>query len=93
MAITGEATSATMKLGASSMLQQLPFFDSGGAIHPQKSSRSPASGGEADDASIADLIVVLPSVNAGMEQRRQFSGFRIYRSNIAALIPVTEAAA
>ena len=58
--------------------QQLPLFDSCGAIHLQKADCDPAPGGQAEDFAAAKLVVVLPAIKAWMKQRRELSGFGIY---------------
>jgi hypothetical protein len=75
-----------------SRLQELPFPDSGGPIHPQKFNRDAARRGQADDLSITNPKVVLPAINSRMEQGRKLARFRIYRSDIAAFEPVADSA-
>jgi hypothetical protein len=64
-------------LSAVSALQELPLFDSRGAIHSQKADCDPAPGTQAEDFAIAILIVVIPAIKAWMKQRRELSGFGI----------------
>jgi hypothetical protein len=73
-----------INLSAVSTLQELPLFDSRGAIHSQEADCDPALGSQAEDFAIAQLMVVIPTIKAWMKQRRELSGPGIYRSDVTA---------
>ena len=56
-----------INLSAVSTPQELPLFNSRGAIHPQKADCHPALGTQAEDFAIAILIVVIPAIKAWMK--------------------------
>jgi hypothetical protein len=55
-----------INLSAVSTPQELPLFNSRGAIHSQKADCHPA-GSQAEDFAIAILIVVIPAIKAWMK--------------------------
>jgi len=72
------------------MLQESPLADSSGAIHAQKAGCNPPLRSQSQDLSVSHLVVVIPAIDAGIEQGRELAGFRIHRSNIAAFKPVAD---
>jgi hypothetical protein len=73
-----------INLSAISTLQELPLFDSRGAIHSQEADCDPALGSQAEDFAIAQLMMVIPTIEAWMKQRREPSGLGIHRSDVTA---------
>jgi hypothetical protein len=59
-------------------MQKLPLFDSRRAIHSQKADCDPAPGSQAEDFAIAQLIVVIPAIEAWMKQSCELAGVVIY---------------
>jgi hypothetical protein len=86
------ADSGASTFSAVSALQELPLFDSRGAIHSQEADCDPALGSQAEDFAIAQRMVFIPAIKAWMIQRRELSGLGIYRSDVTALEPVADSA-
>jgi hypothetical protein len=76
-----------------STLHELPLFDSHRAIHSEKAYCDPARRSQAEDLPIAKLVVLIPAIQAGVEQARDLSGFGIYRGDVTTFEPVADRAA
>jgi hypothetical protein len=66
----------------STLREQQPLFDSHRTVHSQKADCDPARRCHAEDFPLAKLIVLVPAIQAWVEQARELPGFEICRGDI-----------